>query len=122
MRQGDEYVVNGQKIWTTLAQYADWIFCLVRTDFQTQKKQHGISFLLIDMTTPGITVRPLVLMDGGHEVNEVFFDNVRVPAENLVHEEGDGWTLLADNGRPTVQYEHTLVATDRGALVMTLLN
>ena len=93
VRQGDEYVVNGQKIWTTLAQYADWIFCLVRTDFQTQKKQHGISFMLIDMTTPGITVRPLVLMDGGHEVNEVFFDNVRVPAENLVHEEGDGWTV-----------------------------
>ena len=93
VRQGDEYVVNGQKIWTTLAQYADWIFCLVRTDFQTQKKQHGISFLLIDMTSPGITVRPLVLMDGGHEVNEVFFDNVRVPAENLVHEEGDGWTV-----------------------------
>lgn len=93
VRQGDEYVVNGQKIWTTLAQYADWIFCLVRTDFQTQKKQHGISFLLIDMKTPGITVRPLVLMDGGHEVNEVFFDNVRVPAENLVHEEGDGWTV-----------------------------
>ena len=93
VRQGDEYLVNGQKIWTTLAQFADWIFCLVRTDFQTQKKQHGISFLLIDMKTPGITVRPLVLMDGGHEVNEVFFDNVRVPAENLVHEEGDGWTV-----------------------------
>jgi alkylation response protein AidB-like acyl-CoA dehydrogenase len=93
VRQGDEYLVNGQKIWTTLAQFADWIFCLVRTDFQTQKKQHGISFLLIDMKTPGITVRPLVLMDGGHEVNEVFFDNVRVLAENLVHEEGDGWTV-----------------------------
>jgi alkylation response protein AidB-like acyl-CoA dehydrogenase len=93
VRQGDEYLVNGQKIWTTLAQFADWIFCLVRTNFQTQKKQHGISFLLIDMKTPGITVRPLVLMDGGHEVNEVFFDNVRVPAENLVHEEGDGWTV-----------------------------
>jgi alkylation response protein AidB-like acyl-CoA dehydrogenase len=93
VRQGDEYLVNGQKIWTTLAQFADWIFCLVRTNFQTQKKQHGISFLLIDMKTPGITVRPLVLMDGGHEVNEVFFDNVRVLAENLVHEEGDGWTV-----------------------------
>ena len=93
VRRGDEYVVNGQKIWTTLAQFADWIFCLVRTDFQTQKKQHGISFLLIDMKTPGITVRPLILMDGGHEVNEVFFDNVRVPAENLVYEEGDGWTV-----------------------------
>lgn len=93
VRQGDEYIVNGQKIWTTLAQHADWIFCLVRTDFNTEKRQHGISFLLIDMNTPGITVRPLILMDGGHEVNEVFFDDVRVPAENLVHEEGDGWTV-----------------------------
>ena len=93
VRQGDEYIVNGQKIWTTLAQHADWIFCLVRTDFNTEKRQHGISFLLIDMKTPGITVRPLILMDGGHEVNEVFFDDVRVPAENLVHEEGDGWTV-----------------------------
>lgn len=93
VRRGDEYIVNGQKIWTTLAQHADWIFCLVRTDFNTEKRQHGISFLLIDMKTPGITVRPLILMDGGHEVNEVFFDDVRVPVENLVHEEGDGWTV-----------------------------
>ena len=93
VRQGDEYIVNGQKIWTTLAQHADWIFCLVRTDFNTEKRQHGISFLLIDMKTPGIAVRPLILMDGGHEVNEVFFDDVRVPTENLVHEEGDGWTV-----------------------------
>jgi len=92
-RQGDHYVVNGQKIWTTLGHYADWIFCLVRTDSNMTKKQEGISFLLIDMKAPGITVRPLVLMDGGHEVNEVFFDDVKVPLENLVYEEGKGWTV-----------------------------
>jgi len=91
-RDKDHYVVNGQKIWTTLAHYADWIFCLVRTD-SGAKRQEGISFLLIDMKTPGITVRPLMLMDGAHHVNEVFFDDVRVPAENLVHEEGKGWTV-----------------------------
>ena len=90
---GDHYVVNGQKIWTTLGHYADWIFCLVRTDSNMSKKQEGISFLLMDMKTPGITVRPLMLMDGGHEVNEVFFDDVKVPAENLVYEEGKGWTV-----------------------------
>jgi pimeloyl-CoA dehydrogenase large subunit len=89
-RQGDSYVVNGQKTWTTLAQYADWIFCLVRTD-PAAKKQEGISFLLIDMKTPGITVRPIVTIDGGREVNEVFFDDVKVPAENLVGEENKGW-------------------------------
>ena len=93
MRQGDHYVVNGQKIWTTLAHYADWIFCLVRTDPTQEKRQEGISFLLMDMKTPGITVRPLILMDGAHEVNEVFFDDVKVPAENLVYEEGKGWTV-----------------------------
>jgi alkylation response protein AidB-like acyl-CoA dehydrogenase len=87
------YLVNGQKIWTTLAHYADWIFCLVRTDPTLEKRQEGISFLLMDMKTPGITVRPLYLMDGGHEVNEVFFDDVKVPLENLVHEEGKGWTV-----------------------------
>jgi alkylation response protein AidB-like acyl-CoA dehydrogenase len=92
-RNGDHYIVNGQKIWTTLGHFADWIFCLVRTDSTLSKRQEGISFLLIDMKTPGITVRPLVLMDGGHEVNEVFFDNVSVPAENLVFEEGKGWTV-----------------------------
>ena len=92
-RKGDKYVVNGQKIWTTLGHYGDWIFCLVRTNFDTKIRQEGISFLLIDMKTPGITVRPLILMDGGHEVNEVFFDNVEVPVENLVHEEGKGWTV-----------------------------
>lgn len=93
VRDGDHYLVNGQKIWTTLGHYADWIFCLVRTDSQVAKRQEGISFLLIDMKTPGVTVRPLILMDGGHEVNEVFFENVRVPAENLVFEEGKGWTV-----------------------------
>jgi alkylation response protein AidB-like acyl-CoA dehydrogenase len=93
VRQGDHYVVTGQKIWTTLAHYADWIFCLVRTDASTSKRQEGISFLLIDMRTPGITVRPIILMDGGHDVNEVFFDEVKVPVENLVHEEGKGWTV-----------------------------
>lgn len=92
-RRGDKYVVNGQKIWTTLAHHGDWIFCLVRTDFESSKRQEGISFLLIDMTTPGITVRPLILLDGRREVNEVFFDNVEVPVENLVHKENDGWTV-----------------------------
>src|SRR4030081_313568 len=93
IRNGDHYVVNGQKIWTTLGHYADWIFCLVRSDPTVEKRQEGISFLLIDMKSPGITVRPLILMDGAHEVNEVFFDDVSVPAENLVHEEGKGWTV-----------------------------
>ena len=90
VRDGDEYVVNGQKTWTTLAQYADWIFALVRTDPEA-KKQQGISFLLVDMATPGVTVRPIHLIDGGYEVNEVFFDNVRVPADQLVGEENRGW-------------------------------
>jgi len=93
VRSGDHYVVNGQKTWTTLGHYADWIFCLVRTDSGAAKRQEGISFLLIDMKTPGITVRPLILMDGGHEVNEVFFDDVKVPVANLVHKEGEGWTV-----------------------------
>ncbi len=93
VRQGDRYVVNGQKTWTTLGHMADWIFCLVRTETGMERKQDGISFLLIDMKSPGIEVRPLILMDGGHEVNEVFFDEVSVPAENLVHEEGRGWTV-----------------------------
>jgi len=93
VRKADSYVVNGQKIWTTLAHMADWIFCLVRTDPSPERKQEGISFLLIDMRTPGITVRPLMLMDGGHEVNEVFFDDVEVPVDNLVHEEHKGWTV-----------------------------
>lgn len=91
VRDGDYYIVNGQKTWTTLGQYADWIFCLVRTD-PTVKKQMGISFLLIDMQTPGIEVRPIKLLDGGNEVNEVYFENVKVPLENLVGEENKGWT------------------------------
>ena len=90
VRDGEHYVVNGQKTWTTLAQYADWIFCLVRTD-PSAKKQQGISFLLIDMKTPGITVRPITTIDGAREVNEVWFDDVRVPVENLVGEENKGW-------------------------------
>ena len=93
VRDGDVYRVTGQKIWTTLGHYGDWIFCLVRTDPTAEKRQEGISFLLIDMATPGITVRPLILMDGGHEVNEVFFDDVPVPVENLVFEENKGWTV-----------------------------
>lgn len=85
--------MTGQKIWTTLGQYGDWIFCLVRTDSQVERRQEGISFLLIDMKTPGITVRPLILMDGGHEVNEIFFDDVVVPVQNLIYEENKGWTV-----------------------------
>jgi len=92
VRDGDTYVVNGQKTWTTLGQYADWIFCLVRTDPQAPKRQAGISFLLIDMQTPGITLRPIKTIDGGVEVNEVFFSDVRVPADQLVGEENQGWT------------------------------
>ncbi len=90
-RQGDKYIVNGQKAWTTLGQYGDWIFCLVRTD-NSGKPQTGISFLLIDMKSPGVTVRPVIMLDGGHEVNEVFFDDVEVPIENLIGEENKGWT------------------------------
>jgi alkylation response protein AidB-like acyl-CoA dehydrogenase len=89
--RGEVYVVNGQKTWTTLGQYGEWIFCLVRTSSEG-KPQSGISFLLIDMKSPGITVRPIVLMDGEPEVNEVWFDEVEVPAENLVGEENKGWT------------------------------
>ena len=91
VRDGDEYIVNGQKTWTTLGQYGDWIFCLVRTNPEAEKRQQGISFLLIDMTSPGLTVRPIELIDGGHEVNEVFLDNVRVPTEHLVGQENKGW-------------------------------
>ncbi|KUI28710.1 acyl-CoA dehydrogenase [Mycobacterium sp. IS-1742] len=92
IRDGDTYVVNGQKTWTTLGQHADWIFCLVRTDPQAPKRQAGISFLLIDMNTPGITLRPIKLVDGSFEVNEVFFEDVRVPADQLVGEENQGWS------------------------------
>jgi alkylation response protein AidB-like acyl-CoA dehydrogenase len=89
-RDGDHYIVNGQKTWTTLAQYADWIFCLCRTD-PTAKKQLGISYIVFPMTTPGVTRRPIQLIDGGAEVNEIFFDDVKVPVENLIGEENRGW-------------------------------
>lgn len=105
VRDGDHYVVNGQKTWTTLGQHADMIFCLVRTD-PAAKKQAGISFLLIDMNTPGITVRPLITLDGAHEVNEVFFDDVRVPVENRIGEENQGWTCA----KYLLTYERTGIA------------
>lgn len=92
VRDGDSFLVNGQKTWTTSAHWADWIFCLVRTDPDAPRPQQGISFLLIDMHSPGIEVKPIITMDGGHEVNDVFFDDVRVPIENLVGEENRGWT------------------------------
>lgn len=104
-RHGDHYVVNGQKTWSTLAHHANMIFCLVRTDPQA-KKQEGISFILIDMNTPGVTVRPLITLDGAHEVNEVFFDNVEVPVENLVGEENKGWTCA----KYLLTYERTGLA------------
>jgi alkylation response protein AidB-like acyl-CoA dehydrogenase len=104
-RRGDVYVVNGQKTWTTLGQYGEWIFCLVRTSTEG-KPQTGISFLLIDMKSPGITVRPIVMLDGEPEVNEVFFDNVEVPAENLIGEENKGWTYA----KHLLSHERTNIA------------
>jgi alkylation response protein AidB-like acyl-CoA dehydrogenase len=92
VRDGDHYIVNGTKMWTTEAHWADWMHCLVRTD-KEGKPQQGISFLLIDMKTPGITIQPIVTIDGQHHTNQVFFDDVRVPAENLVGGEGKGWTI-----------------------------
>lgn len=91
VRDGDDYVVNGQKTWTTLAQYADWMFCLVRTD-PDARAQRGISMLLLDMRAPGVTVRPIRTLDGGHDVNELWLEDVRVPVANLVGEENQGWT------------------------------
>ncbi|TYP90343.1 acyl-CoA dehydrogenase family protein [Blastococcus xanthinilyticus] len=91
VRDGDDWIVNGQKTWTTLGQHADWIFCLVRTDPTAEKKQRGISMLVFPMDTPGVTLRPIELIDGGFEVNEVFFEDVRVPDENLIGEENRGW-------------------------------
>ncbi|HEX5513918.1 MAG TPA: acyl-CoA dehydrogenase family protein [Gammaproteobacteria bacterium] len=105
VREGDHYIVNGQKTWTTLGQYANMIFCLVRTNTEV-KQQEGISFLLIDMNTPGITVRPIITLDGEHEVNEVFFDNVKVPVQNLVGEENKGWTCA----KYLLTYERTGIA------------
>ncbi len=116
VRQGNSYIVNGQKTWTTQGQHGDWIFCLVRTDTEC-KPQAGISFLLIDMKSPGVTVRPIIMLDGEPEVNEVFFDNVEVPAENLIGEENKGWTYaklllshertgIADANRSKRMLEH----------------
>ena len=103
--QGDHYVVNGSKTWTTLAQNADWIFCLVRTD-GSGRKQDGISFLLIDMRAEGVEVQPIITIDGSHEVNSVFFTDVKVPAENLIGEEGKGWTYA----KVLLQHERTGIA------------
>ena len=103
--QGDHYLVNGQKTWTTLGQHANMIFCLVRTT-RDAKKQEGISFLLVDMNSPGVELRPIITLDGEHEVNEVFFTDVRVPAENLVGEEDKGWTCA----KYLLTYERTNIA------------
>ncbi|GAA0688494.1 acyl-CoA dehydrogenase family protein [Marinobacterium maritimum] len=104
-KDGDDYLVNGTKIWTTHAQHADWIFCLVRTD-QSGKPQNGISFLLIDMKTPGITVSPIHSINGVHSLNEVHFDNVRVPQANRIGEEGKGWTYA----KSLLAHERTAIA------------
>ncbi len=127
VREGDHYIVNGQKTWTTMGHHANMIFALVRTDPDAPKKQEGISFLLIDMNTPGIEVRPIITLDGEHEVNEVWFTDVKVPVENLVGEENRGWTCakyllshertnLANVGLTTVALEglKRLVATQDG--------
>lgn len=104
--EGDHYIVNGTKTWTTLGQYADWIFCLVRTRSDVARRQEGISFLLVDMKTEGVTVRPIITIEGEHEVNEIHFENVRVPVANLVGEEGKGWTY----GKVLLQHERTNIA------------
>ncbi|MEZ5701679.1 MAG: acyl-CoA dehydrogenase family protein [Burkholderiaceae bacterium] len=105
VRQGDHYIVNGQKTWTTLGQHANMIFCLVRTD-RDAKKQEGISFLLVDMNSPGVEIRPIITLDGEHEVNEVFFTDVKVPVENLVGQENKGWTCA----KYLLTYERTNIA------------
>jgi alkylation response protein AidB-like acyl-CoA dehydrogenase len=105
VREGDEYVINGQKTWTTLGQHANMMFCLVRTG-AGGKKQEGISFILVDMLSPGVELRPIITLDGDHEVNEVFFTDVRVPAENLVGEENQGWTYA----KYLLTYERTNMA------------
>jgi alkylation response protein AidB-like acyl-CoA dehydrogenase len=132
VRDGDDWVINGQKTWTTLGQHADWIFCLCRTDPEV-KKQAGISMILVPMDTEGVTLRPIELIDGGFEVNEVFFEDVRVPGENLVGEVNQGWTMakfLLGNERvgvaPVAQTKRRLatlkqVAADRGLLDDALL-
>jgi len=103
---GDHFVVNGTKTWTTLGQFADWIFVLARTNTDVARRQEGISFILIDMQTPGVSLKPIVLLDGVPEVNEIHFDNVEVPVENLVGEEGKGWTY----GKVLLQHERVNIA------------
>ena len=105
-RDGDHYVINGTKTWTTLGQMADWIFCLVRTSSDVARRQEGISFILVDMQTPGVSVRPIITIEGEHEVNEVHFEDVRVPAGNLIGEEGKGWGY----GKVLLQHERTNIA------------
>ncbi|MCI0517534.1 MAG: acyl-CoA dehydrogenase family protein [Woeseiaceae bacterium] len=105
-RRSDYYLVNGTKTWTTLAHMADWIFCLVRTSSDVARRQEGISFLLIDMSTPGVSVKPIITIEGEREVNEVHFEDVRVPLDNLVGEEGKGWTY----GKVLLQHERTNLA------------
>ena len=105
-RDGNEYVLNGTKTWTTLGQYADWIFCLVRTSSDVARRQEGISFVLVDMSTPGVSVKPIITIEGEHEVNEVHFEDVRIPVTNLVGEEGKGWTY----GKVLLQHERTNIA------------
>jgi alkylation response protein AidB-like acyl-CoA dehydrogenase len=128
VRDGDDWIVNGQKTWTTLGQHADWIFVLCRTDPDAPKKQAGISMLVMPMDTEGVTLRPIQLIDGGHEVNEVFFEDVRVPADGLIGEENQGWTqakFLLGNERvgvaPVGATKRNLatlkeIASDRGLL------
>jgi len=103
---GDHFLLNGTKTWTTLGQYADWIFVLARTNTDVARRQEGISFLLVDMTTHGVTVKPIITIEGDHEVNEVHFENVRVPVDNLVGEEGKGWTY----GKVLLQHERANIA------------
>ena len=103
---GDHYVLNGTKTWTTLGQHADWIFLLARTSTDVARRQEGISFLLVDMKTPGVTVNPIITIEGDHEVNEVHFEDVNVPVENLVGEEGKGWTY----GKVLLQHERANIA------------
>ena len=105
-RVGNEYVLNGTKTWTTLGHMADWIFCLVRTSSDVARRQEGISFILVDMSTEGVSVKPIITIEGDREVNEVHFENVKVPAENLIGEEGKGWTY----GKVLLQHERTSIA------------
>ncbi|CAN7372216.1 acyl-CoA dehydrogenase family protein [Pseudorhodoferax sp. LjRoot39] len=105
VRDGDHYIVNGQKTWTTFGQHANMMFCLVRTE-KSAKRQQGISFLLVDLTSPGVEVRPIITLDGDHEVNEVFFTDVRAPVANLVGEENQGWTYA----KYLLTYERTSMA------------